>query len=81
MDVWEFNPEGLGCLWLKAIANSGGEIILAESLHAWGRRDVPLFNYNMGFALELRKRAPNLSQSSQWCKHCVTPTWLTKLVP
>jgi hypothetical protein len=31
----------------------------------WGRRDVPLLNYNVAFALQLRKSTENISQRSQ----------------
>jgi hypothetical protein len=51
MDVWELNSEGLGSLRLKASA-TWGAIILAEGLHDWGRRAVPLFNYTLVFALQ-----------------------------
>jgi hypothetical protein len=54
MDVWELNPEGLGSLWLRTSATWGG-IILAYGLHDWGRRAVPLLNYTLEFALQLRK--------------------------
>jgi hypothetical protein len=33
----------------------GGEIFSAEGLHDWGRRAVPLLNYTLAFALQLRK--------------------------
>jgi hypothetical protein len=32
-----------------------GEITLAEGLHDWGRRAVPFLNYNLAFALQLRR--------------------------
>jgi hypothetical protein len=41
-----------------------GEIILAEGLHDWGMRAVPLFSYTLAFALQLRKSTENLSQGS-----------------
>jgi hypothetical protein len=40
----------------------GGEITLAEGLHYWGRRAVPLLNYTLVFALQLRKSTENLGQ-------------------
>jgi hypothetical protein len=30
------------------------EVALAEGLHDWGRRAVPLLNYILGIALQLR---------------------------
>jgi hypothetical protein len=42
-----------------------GEITSAEGLHDWGRRAVPLLNYTLAFALQLRKRTENLSQCSR----------------
>jgi hypothetical protein len=55
MDVWELNPEGLGSHWLMASATWWWGVNLAEGLHDWGRRAVPLLNYNLAFALQLRK--------------------------
>jgi hypothetical protein len=40
-------------------------IILAEGLHDWGMRAVPLFSYTLAFALQLRKSTENLSQGSR----------------
>jgi hypothetical protein len=40
----------------------GGGITSAEGLHDWGRRAVPLFNYTLAFALQLRKIMEYLSQ-------------------
>jgi hypothetical protein len=60
MDVWDLNPEGLGSLWLTTSV-IWGEIILAEGLNDWGRRTVPLLNYALAFALQLRKSMDNLS--------------------
>jgi hypothetical protein len=37
---------------------------LAEGLHDWGMRAVPLFSYTLAFALQLRKSTENLSQGS-----------------
>jgi hypothetical protein len=42
-----------------------GGIILAEGLHDWGMRAVPLFSYTLAFALHLRKSTENLSQGSR----------------
>jgi hypothetical protein len=41
-----------------------GEITSAEGLHDWGRRAVPLLNYTLAFALQLRKNTENLIQGS-----------------
>jgi hypothetical protein len=65
MDVWEFKPEGLGSLWRMASATWGGGIILAGGLYRWGRRAVPLLNYALEFALQLRKSTEDLSQLAE----------------
>jgi hypothetical protein len=41
------------------------EIVLAKGLHEWGRQAVPLFNYALAFALQLRKSTEKLSQTSR----------------
>jgi hypothetical protein len=46
-------------------STTGGEITSAEGLHDWGRRAVPLLNYTLEFALELRKSTENLSQGTR----------------
>jgi hypothetical protein len=35
---------------------------LAEGLHDWGMRAVPLLSYTLTFSLQLRKSKENLSQ-------------------
>jgi hypothetical protein len=40
------------------------EIILGDSLHDWGRLDVPFHNYNLIFALQLRKNMESFGQDS-----------------
>jgi hypothetical protein len=42
-----------------------GGIILAEGLHDWGMRAVPLISYILAFALQLRKSTEKLSQDSR----------------
>jgi hypothetical protein len=69
MGVWELNKEGLGSLWLMASA-TWGEITLTEGLHDWGRRAVPLLNYILAFALQLRKSTENLRQESRLNIRC-----------
>jgi hypothetical protein len=64
MALWGLNPEVLWPLWLMASA-TWGEITSAEGLHDFGRRAVPLLNYTLAFALQLRKSTENLSQSSR----------------
>jgi hypothetical protein len=64
MALLELNPEVLGSLWLMASKTWWG-ITLAEGLHDWGRRAVPLLNYTLAFALQLRKITENLSQGSR----------------
>jgi hypothetical protein len=41
------------------------EITLAEGLHDWGRGALPLLNYALAFALQLRKSTENLSQVAE----------------
>jgi hypothetical protein len=55
----------MGSLWLRAWATLGEGIILAEGLHDWGMRAVPLFSYTLAFSLQLRKSTENLSQGSR----------------
>jgi hypothetical protein len=43
-------------------------IALAEGLHDWGSQAVPLFNYTLTFALQLRKNTENFSQSIRVAK-------------
>jgi hypothetical protein len=63
MAFWELNPEVLGLLWLMASATFGWRgITLAEGLNDLGRRTVPLLNYTLAFALQLRKSTENLIQ-------------------
>jgi hypothetical protein len=50
----ELIPEVLGSLWLVD-SETWGEIPLAEGLHVWGRRDLPLLNHTLTFVLQLRK--------------------------
>lgn len=40
-------------------------ITLAEGLGDWGKLEVPLLNYTLVFASQLRKITGNLSQSSR----------------
>jgi hypothetical protein len=57
-------PREMGSIWLRAWATLGGGIILAEGLHDWGMRAVPLLSYTLAFSLQLRKSTQNLSQGS-----------------
>jgi hypothetical protein len=52
-----------------ASATSGG-INLAEDLHDWGRRAVPLLNYTLAFAFQLRKSTENLRHGSRVVGDC-----------
>jgi hypothetical protein len=45
---------------LRSVGNA-----LAESVHDWGRRVVPLLNYTVAFALQLRKSTEIISQGSR----------------
>jgi hypothetical protein len=50
---------------------------LAEGLHNWGRQAVPLLNYTLVFALQLRKITQHLSHGSQVVKRLlIALTWL-----
>jgi hypothetical protein len=50
---------------------------LAEGLHDWGMRVVPLFSYTLAFALQLRKSTENLNQGSRLVfRLVVASTWL-----
>jgi hypothetical protein len=62
LDIWELNPELLGSLWLR------------ENHFGW-RRAMPLWNYTLAFALQLRKSTENLAQGSQVVGLHITPTW------
>jgi hypothetical protein len=74
MAPWELNTEVLGSLWLMASA-TWGEITLAEGIHDWGRRAVPLLNYFPVFILQLRKSTENLRQGSRGIRRqLVAPT-------
>jgi hypothetical protein len=42
-------PRRMGSLWLKA--SEAWEIVLAEGLHDWGRRAVPLFQLYPGICV------------------------------
>jgi hypothetical protein len=64
MAFWELNSEVLRLLWLM-VSLTWGEITLAEGLHDWGRPTVPLLNYTLAFALQLRKSTENLSQNNR----------------
>jgi hypothetical protein len=69
MYVWELNPEGFGSLWLMDSANWGGGVILSVGLHDLGRRAVPVLNFSLEVALQLRKITENLSQGSRLVRH------------
>jgi hypothetical protein len=43
----------------------GGENHSGEDLHDWVRRAVPVLNYTLLFALQLKKNTENLSQGSR----------------
>jgi hypothetical protein len=58
-------PRIIGIALADGLCDLGGEITSAECLHDWGRRAVPLFDYTLAFALQLRKSTENLSQGSR----------------
>jgi hypothetical protein len=52
MALWKLNPEALA----DGLCDlGGGGITSAEGHHDWGRRAVPLLNFPLAFALQLRK--------------------------
>jgi hypothetical protein len=62
----EVEPRSVGIALADGLCDlEGGGIILAEGLHEWGWRVVPLLNYTLAFALQLRKSTENLSQGSR----------------
>jgi hypothetical protein len=68
MALWELNPEVLGSLWQMACATfffGGGGITLAEGLHIWGRRAVPILNYTLS---EAENRLNNIYEFSPYRK-------------
>jgi hypothetical protein len=44
------------------LCDLGGKSLQLKASVIWGRRAVPLLNYTLAFALELRKSTENLSQ-------------------
>jgi hypothetical protein len=50
-DCLGVETRGMGSLWLKASASLEG-IILAEGLHDWWSRAVPIFNYTLTSAVQ-----------------------------
>jgi hypothetical protein len=47
----------------------GRGVILVEGHHDWGGRAVPLLNYTLAFALQLRKSTENLRLGSRAVRH------------
>jgi hypothetical protein len=82
MAFWELNPEMLGSLWLTASATRRGRgIISGEGLHDWGRRAVPLSNYTLAFAIQLKKSTESLVRVAEWLETTryadLVPFWAT----
>jgi hypothetical protein len=76
MALWELNPEVLGSLWLT-VASATLEWrrnTSAEGLHDWRGRAVPLLNFSLAFAFQLRKSTENLSQGSRVVGDYPSPT-------
>jgi hypothetical protein len=48
--------------WMSGSWTQRDEIALAQGLHDWGMRAVPVFSYTLAFVLQLRKSTENLSQ-------------------
>jgi hypothetical protein len=72
VDVREMNTEGLGSLWLMVSVTfffGGGGVILAEGLHDWGRRAMPLLDFILAFALQLSKNTQNFSRGNRVVTH------------
>lgn len=59
MYVWDLNPESLDCFASWPLRLGGGVITLAEGSHSWGRLALPLLNYTLASALQLRKNREN----------------------
>jgi hypothetical protein len=59
-----FEPRGVVIALADGLCDLREEIASAEGLRDWGRRAVPLLNYTLAFALQLRKITENLSQGA-----------------
>jgi hypothetical protein len=62
MDFWVLNPERFGITFAEGLCNWGRG---AEAFHNLGKRAMPLSYNTLGFALQLRKSAENLSKDSR----------------
>jgi hypothetical protein len=59
-------PRSVGITLADGLCNlGGGGVTSAKGIHDWGRRAVPLLNYTLVSALQLRKSTENLSQGSR----------------
>jgi hypothetical protein len=66
MDVRWLNPQRLGYLLLEASATGKGKgVIFAEGLRNWDRPAVPILNYILAFALQLRKSPEKVRVAEQ----------------
>jgi hypothetical protein len=73
----EVEPRSAGVALAEGFCDlRGGSLRLKASV--MGRQAVPLFNYALAFALQLRKSTENLSQGSRAARGLlVAPTWLS----
>jgi hypothetical protein len=79
MAFWELDPEVLGLLWLVGfcdLGGGGGGNTFAVCRQDWGRQAMPLLNYTVPFALQLRKGMEILSQGGQVIR-LLALTWLS----
>jgi hypothetical protein len=64
MVLWELNPEVFGLRWLMASATWGGGGSLRRKASMIGKAGMPVLNYTLTFALQLRRNTETLSQGS-----------------
>jgi hypothetical protein len=65
MDAWVLNPEGWDRFGWRLMPVGSGGIMLAEGLHDWRTRAVPLFKLYLGICLTTEEEHGNLSQGSR----------------
>lgn len=68
MNVWELKPERLTSLWLTTLQTWGG-ITLAKGLRDRGWRALPILNYTLTFALQLRTARKTSDRVAKWLDH------------
>jgi hypothetical protein len=66
MDVWGWTPNDWDSIsWRPLWLGGGGGINLAEGLRNCGKRSLPLLNYTLAFALQLRGSTENIIKGSR----------------